>query len=127
MRALLVLITLLFSAKLLAADLNWFDLETRTEYKLQQNFQLQQLERSRSLIEFSKGEKFLLKEVVGLGMGLGLFNFHYSQCPGPALETDIEIIPVDGTPVEVGIMVAQGCELWVYVELKDFWTKSLFQ
>ncbi len=112
-----------------AFALDWYDMESGEEYVLQQSFSLPQMERSGSLLKIQKGEKFELKEIIGIGMGmnLGLFNFHYKNCPGPAMETDIEIIPVEGTPVRVGAMVAENCELWVYVELKDFWTKSLFE
>jgi hypothetical protein len=102
-------------------------MDTDTEYTIQQNMSLPQTVRSGSILEIMKGEKFLLKEKLGMGMGLALFNFEYKNCPGPEMETDVEVIPVEGTPIEVGAMVAQGCELWVYVELKDFWTKSLFE
>lgn len=107
--------------------MNWFDMETGTEYTVLQSFSLPQKERSGSFLEINKGEKFVLKEIIGLGMGLGLFNFDYKSCPGPAMETDVEVIPVEGSPVEVGAMVAENCEMWVYVELKDFWTPSIFE
>ncbi len=112
-----------------AFAINWFDMETDTEYTLQQDFSLPQTERSGSILEISKGEKFLLKEKIGMGMGLALFNFKYNNCPGPEMETDVEVIPVNGTSplIEVGAMVAKGCEMWIYVELKDFWTTSFFE
>lgn len=112
-----------------AFALNWFDMETGTEYTLQQSFSLPQVERSGSMLEITKGEKFLLKEKIGMGMGLALFNFNYNNCPGPQMETDVEVIPVNGTSplIEVGAMVAEGCEMWIYVELKDFWTESFFE
>ena len=110
-----------------AFAMNWFDMSAGDEYTIQQNMSLPQTERSGSILEIAKGEKFVLKEIIGLGMGLGLFNFDYKNCPGPAMETEVEVIPVEGTPIEIGAMVASGCELWVYVELKDFWTKSIFE
>ncbi len=110
-----------------AFALNWFDLEAGKNYTLKQSFQLPQKERSGSMLEFSQGDVLTLKEIIGLGMGLGLFNFSYPQCPGPQMETDVEIIPVSGTATEIGAMAAEGCELWIYVELKDFWTPSLLE
>ncbi len=109
--------------------MNWFDMELGTEYILMQDMSLPQRERSGSMLEVSKGEKFVLKEVVGITMGLMMFNLEYKNCPGPAMETEVEIIPVNGTSpvIEVGAMVAENCELWVYVEGKDFWTNSLFE
>lgn len=121
------LFLLCFSFNAMAID--WFDMESGKTYKVTQSFELYQEERSGSLLDITKGDPFVLKEIIGLGMGLGLFNFHYVNCPGPAMTTDISIIPVNGTSplVEIGAMVAEKCELWVYVELKDFWTKSLFE
>ena len=124
MRAFILLFLISFNAM----AMNWFDMDRGETFTLQQDFQLKQKERSGSMLDFSKGDKFILKGITG-GAGLGLFVFHYPACPGPAMETEIEIIPVIGTaPLkEVGVMVAEGCELWVYVELRDFWTKSLFE
>ncbi len=109
--------------------MNWFDLELGTEYVLMQDLSLPQRERSGSILEISQGQKFVLKEVVGITMGLMMFNLEYKNCPGPAMETEVEIIPVNGTSplIEVGAMVAENCELWVYVEGKDFWTNSFFE
>lgn len=106
--------------------MNWFDMDIQKEYTLLQNFSLPQRERSGSILEITRGQKFYLKEING-GVGLGIFNFEYKSCPGPQMETEVEVIPVEGTPIEVGAMVAEGCELWVFVELKDFWTPSLFE
>ncbi len=107
----------------------WFDMEAGKEYSILQSLSLPQRERSGSFLEVVKGEKFVLKEIIGIGMGLGLFNFEYKSCPGPEMETEVEVYPVYGTSplVEIGAMVAVNCEFWVYVELKDFWTQSLFE
>lgn len=112
-----------------AFAMNWFDMDIRKDYTLLQDISLQQNERSSAMLVLARGEKFHLKEIIGLGMGLGLFNFEYLNCPGPQMETEVDVIPVEGTSplIEVGAMVAEGCELWVYVELKDFWTKSFFE
>lgn len=113
-----------------AFAINWFDMELGNDYVLMQDMSLPQRgERSGSMLEVSKGERFVLKEVVGITMGLMMFNLEYKNCPGPAMETEVEIIPVNGTSpvIEVGAMVAENCELWVYVEGKDFWTNSLFE
>lgn len=122
MRSFMLLIFVSFPA----VAMNWFDMETRKDYSIIQNLSLPQRERSQSILEITKGEKFYLKEING-GAGLGIFNFEYKSCPGQELETEVEVIPVEGTPFEVGAMVASGCELWVFVELKDFWTPSIFE
>lgn len=124
------LILCLISVNVFAAE-NWSDLKAGNNYKLTQNFQLPQVERSGSLIDFSKGEKFLLKEIVPLAMPgalLTLYIFDYLNCPGQEMVTDMEIIPVNETSplVEVGAFV-EKCELNVYLETKDYYTKSLFE
>jgi hypothetical protein len=112
-----------------AFAMNWFDMELGNEYVLNQDLALTQRERSGSMLDIVKGEKFVLKEIMPITMGLMMFNLEYKNCPGPAMETEVEIIPVNGTSpvIEVGAMVAENCELWVYVEGKDFWTNSLFE
>ncbi len=125
----LFLIFCLFSFNVFAAS--WSDLSVGNSYRLTQNFQLPQLERSGSLIDFSKGEKLHLKEIVPLSMPgalLTLYIFDYLNCPGPAMTTDMEIIPVNGTSplVEIGAFV-EKCELNVYLETKDYYTNSLFE
>lgn len=126
----LFLILCLISVNVFAQE-NWSDLKTGNNYKLTQNFQLPQVERSGSLIDFSKGEQLHLKEIVPLAMPgalLTLYIFDYLNCPGPQMVTDMEIIPVNGTSplVEVGAFV-EKCELNVYLETKDYYTKSLFE
>lgn len=127
MRLFLALFLVSFSA--LAA--NWSDLEEAKTYKLSQSFQLPQMDRSGSLLDFLKGESLTLKEVMALGLpgvDVTLFVFNYNNCPGPAMTTDMEIVPVEGsTPlVEVGAKV-ESCEVNLYIETKDFYNKSLFE
>jgi hypothetical protein len=110
---------------------NWTDLHAGKTYRLNQSFQLAQIERSRARLDFSRGESFLLKEVVPLsipGALLALYIFDYPNCPGPELATDMEIIPVAGTSplVEVGAQVEE-CALSMYIEIKDQHAKSLFE
>ena len=124
-----ILLSVIFSFSAVAA--NWTDLVEGKSYKLNQSFQLPQLERSRSLLDFSKGEIFLLKEIVPLslpGASLALYIFDYKNCPGTEMATDMEIIPVTGSRplVEVGAKV-EDCEINMYIETKDQYSKSLFE
>ncbi len=109
----------------------WSDLEAGKSYRLAQSFQLPQNERSRSLLDFSKGQVLPLREVIPLsipGALLLLYIFDYPSCPGPELSTDMEIIPVSGSNplVEVGAQVEE-CALSMYIEMKDQRSKSLFE
>lgn len=125
----LFLLLTLFSFSAFAT--NWEDLTPGRYYKLNQSFQLPQLERSGSLLDFSKGDQHFLKEIVPInvpGFTLMLYVFKYSDCPGTAMATDMEIIEVDGTRpvVKVGTQL-EACELNMYIEIKDYYSKSLFE
>jgi hypothetical protein len=127
MRLFLLLALVSFSA--FATD--WSDLEAGNSYKLNQSFQLPQLERSGSLLEFTKGEKYLLSEILPVdvpGYPLMLYIFKYTNCPGPAMKTDMEIVEVETTSpvVKVGMQV-EACEINMYIETKDYYSKSLFE
>lgn len=125
----LFLLVFLISFSALAS--NWEDLEVGSTYKLTQSFQLPQTERSGSLLDFMKGEQVTLKEVIPMNVGfaLMLYVFDYKNCPGKDMEADMEIIPVAGTNplVEAGALLNKNCELNVYIETKDYYSKSLFE
>ncbi len=124
-----LIMALLLSSSLFAST--WDELDTKATYKLSQSFQLPQTERSGSILELVKGEKFELKEIVPLeipGALLTLFIFDYSNCPGIEMKTEMEIIPVNDTSpkVEVGALI-EKCELQIYLETKDLDSNSLFE
>lgn len=129
MRHLLFLL-LLVSSQVFAVD--WTDLEVDHSYKITQSFQLTQLERSGAMLDVTQGQQVTLKDIVPLalpGFPMVLFIFDYQSCPGPAMRTDQEIIPVQGTSpmVEVGVELEKNCELNVYLESKDAFSTSLFE
>ncbi len=123
MRAIIAFALLTLSFNALA--MSWFDLENGVTYKLTQPMSLPQ-KLNGTILELPAGEPFILKRVAG-GAGLGILSFHYVNCPGEEMETEVEVIPVKNSPVEIGAMVAEGCELWVYVELKDYFTEATFE
>lgn len=125
MKALYLLLLVSFNA--MAVD--WNALTKGRTYTLTQDFSLKQLERSGALLEFTKGEKLVFKEGVPLGaVPVMLYIFNYKNCPGPALATDMDLIPVNGTNpvVEVGAQV-ENCELNIYIENKDVASNSFFE
>lgn len=113
-----------------AMALSWTSLEVGNKYRLNQSFQLKQVERSGSLLDFRRGERLHLKEIVPLsapGVMLTLYVFHPARCPGEELVTEMEVLEVKGTSplVELGAQF-EKCELNVYLENKDLYSKSLF-
>jgi hypothetical protein len=126
MRSFIALLLISFNA----IAVTWNDLETQETYKLTQSFQLPQTERSGSLLDLLRGDRFVLKAITGLDMiNVSLFTFELKKCPGPALKTDMEIIPVDGTTpvVEIGAQIAGECKLEIFIENKDLMTNSFFE
>lgn len=124
----LLLLCLVISFNALAVD--WTELEDGKEYKITQNFQLSQLERSGSKLDISRGDKVQLKETVALSaINVMLYIFDYKNCPGQAMTTDMEIIPVQETSpvVEIGAQLEEKCELNIYIETKDLMSNSLFE
>jgi len=126
MHILLSLILVSFNA--LALD--WTELEEGSTYRINQNFQLTQLERSSSKLDISSGETVYLNEMMGLPqIRVMLYSFTYQNCPGPKMETDMDIIPVQGTSpvVEIGAQLEENCVLKIYIENRDLMSKSLFE
>lgn len=124
----LFLFLLVFSFNALAVE--WTELADGTEYKITQDFQLSQLERSGSKLDISRGDKVVLKESVALSMiNVMLYIFDYKNCPGQAMTTEMEIIPVLLTSpvVEIGAQLEEKCELHIYIENKDLMSNSLFE
>jgi hypothetical protein len=120
----------LFSMSTFAAS--WSDLEVGEKYKLTQSFQLPQIERSGSLLDFSKGEELSLTGIVPInipGASLYMYLFDYKNCPGQTMATEMELVSVQGTfpVVEVGAVLEKNCELNIYIETRDYYTKSLFE
>jgi hypothetical protein len=124
MRSIFAFLLLTLSLNSFAMD--WFDMESGVTYKLTQPLSLPMKKINRGILELPAGEPFVLKYVTG-GAGLGILTFHYPNCPGSQMETEVEVIPVKNSPIEIGAMVAEGCELWVFVELKDYFTPAIFK
>ncbi len=124
---LLILGLIFISFNLCAAE--WNDLELDQKYTLTQSFQLPQIERSGSLVDFLQGEEVVLKDIIPLDMiKVMLFKFDYKNCPGPDMKTDMEIIPVKNTSpvIEVGAQL-ENCTLEIFIENKDLMTASFFE
>lgn len=107
-----------------AFALPWSELENYDTYTVQQEFELKQKERSGSMLVFPKGQKLRLFEKTG-ALGMALFKTVWIGCPGNDMETEMEIIKVKSNSTEVGVVAMPRCELWFYIEGKDYWSESL--
>lgn len=126
----LFILSFLISSQLFAMD--WSDLEFGNTYKLNQNFQLPQLERSHSLLDFSKGDEFYLMEIMPLpipGNSVMKYVFTYKNCPGSQIKSDTVILNVEGASPRGKVMAVleENCELTFFLEGRYYYSPSLFE
>lgn len=120
---------LLMSSQAFATD--WSDLEVGKTYNLTQSFQLKSDNKPSSVVDIVKGQQAEMKALIPLsipGASLALFIFDYKSCPSSELTTEQELISVEETnpASQVGVMLDTNCELNVYLELSEYYSKSLF-
>ncbi len=121
MKKLILSLVILFSSQLLALD--WYDFELGTTFKLDKEIVF-----AKEGITLKKGEHFQLDDIITLPISVSVFQFEVNNCPGENVSTEMIIIDPTfnaGDP-SVGVQLQEGCLLEVYVELKDYFTKSLF-
>jgi hypothetical protein len=124
----LFLALFLFSVNAVANS--WSDLQKSKTYTLNQEIQLPQQERSSSMLDLMRGDKFFLLDIMGLDqIKVTLFTFRLQKCPGQQMSTELAIVSVSGTSpvVEVGAMVEEECKLLIFVESSELLTKSFFK
>ena len=121
----------LFLISFSALATTWENLRPGQDYKLTQSFELP-IYRQNSMMSFMKGESVYLKTVEPLaipgGFNMALYIFDYKNCPGPQMETELEIVEVENTsPVVKAGTLLESCELKVYIEIKDYYKESFFK
>ena len=121
----------LFLISFSAFATTWENLRPGQDYKLTQSFELP-IYRQNSMMSFMKGEGVYLKAVEPLaipgGFNMFLYIFDYKNCPGPQMETELEIVEVENTsPVVKAGAQLEKCELNVYIEMKDYYKESFFK
>lgn len=108
----------------LAADLEWGDLELYEQYTLNQDIEFP------GVTVLSAGEKFELRDVMAGGPPLTYFEMHLVDCKDPDLSTEMIIVnpsPEDqGRDRSVGVQLDVGCNLSIWVEARDHYSRSLF-
>ena len=126
MRSLIVLIVLAFSSHAFATS--WNDLEIGQSYTLNQEIKLKSNSPSGSDFHLTAGTSLIQSDLIPLDMiSVMLYQFKLPNCPGNDFETEMEIIPVQGTSplVEIGAQVASNCLLEVFIETKDIFSSSI--
>ena len=65
------------------------------------------------------------------GVGLGFIELHHIDCKNVNETSELSLVDVaqpDGKPtVVIGALLEEGCNVTLYVELSEFFTKSAFE
>lgn len=126
MRSLLVLLALVFSSQVFANS--WNDLEVGESYTLNQEISLVSNSPGQSTYHIPAGTVLNHSDLIPLDMiSVLIYQFKLPNCPGNDFETQMEIIPVQGTSplVEIGAQVGSNCLLEIFIETKDIYTSSI--
>jgi len=120
----ILLLSLLSTFNLEAAQNSWSELKPGERYRLNQEITLQSKEKA---IHIKKGTKVKLIESTQLNMiKVHLQRYEVDDCIAESVESDLELVNIKGNKqTSVGVNMSKGCILEVFVEKKDFQKQSL--
>ena len=123
MKKIIFLLTFIFSTSIFAANLQWYDLEIYNRYTLQKDIVFS------DEIIFKAGSEFDILDFVAGGTPMAFFEMHYNGCHNPDQTAEMMVIELkheNNKTVKIVVELKVGCNLGVYVQLKDFFTESIF-
>lgn len=125
MKKLILIATFLtISSSIFAKDVvtNWYDMETYQRYTLRQDIVFE------NGMSFKAGEQFDMFDFISGGVPVAYFGLHQVNCKNPDLTAELSIVEVPTKPKiqKIGAQLAEGCNLELYVELRDFFKDSIF-
>lgn len=124
MKKLILIATLLISSNIFAKEVttNWYDMELYARYTLNQDIVFE------NGMSFKTGEQFDMFDFISGGVPIAYFGLHQVNCKTPSLTADLSIVEVPTKPKlqKIGAQLSEGCNLELYVELKDFFKDSVF-
>lgn len=125
MKNLILFSSILFSISSFAAEsMEWGNLEQYERYQLGMDVEIP------GVATFKTGEKFDLNDIISGGVPIVYFQLHAVDCQNPDLVSDMILINPSPEDTDrdhsVGIQLEEGCNLGVYVETQDVYSKSLF-
>lgn len=122
MKFFLLFLLIFFSLSISAQVLEWGDLELKQNLILKQEI----LFINEGLI-IPAGTKMEVQDFIGLPINVELYQIQLTQCSFPEKTAEMILIePLDKTDRAVGIDLKENCVLEIFVELKDLYSKSLF-
>ena len=119
----IIFVSVLLASFQAFANISWENQTVSTTYATSMTIPLS-LDNQRFRIQ--SGSDLKLIEVESLNMlKVYLHKYKVSDCPSPALETDLELLGVYGK--SVGVNLVRGCVLEVYIERADYQAKSFLE
>jgi hypothetical protein len=122
---LLIATVVAFQVSSVFATTNWSQVTSGSQYYLQNNLTI-----SNTSTTFSKGAKFVVTERTPLSMiKVEMFKIKALECADVDAVSELELYEIpqsNGKKITVGIELGEECELEVFVELKDLYSRSLF-
>jgi len=126
LRYIFILLFISFQA-LAVQTYNFADLVEGETYRLDRNITLEYV---KSNFTLNKGQVLKLQDFKPLPMiNVYLAEFSIPKCKSPNLSSEmilVEVKQAQAPTVSVGVDLAFGCKLEVFIEKKDYNSKSLF-
>jgi hypothetical protein len=123
-KLILIAIFTIISSNIFAKEVltNWYDMEVYQRYTLRQDIVFE------NGMSFKAGEQFDMFDFISGGVPNAYFGLHQVNCKNPYLTADLSIVEVPTKPKiqKIGAQLAEGCNLELYVELRDFFKDSIF-
>ena len=124
MKKLILIATILISSNIFANEVvtNWYDMEIYQRYTLRQDITFE------NGMSFKAGEQFDMFDFISGGIPNAYFGLHQVNCKNPYLTAGLSIVEVPTKPKiqKIGAELVEGCNLELYVELRDFFKDSIF-
>lgn len=118
----LATLSLFLSFNAFAASVQWTDLELYSEYKTTQDIVFE------NGFTFPAGEVFELRAMDPLtipGYPMMYLQFHQKNCVNVDQTAELSLLEIG--PTVVGIDMEEGCNLGMYLEVKDIYSDSSFE
>lgn len=118
MKSVILGFILTYSSLANAENLQWNDLDLYNRYTLTHDITFE------NGIGFKAGQKFDMQDFIAGGVPIAYFEMHYTGCQNP--DQTAELILVDDGRTIIGAELNEGCNLGLFIELKDFFNESIF-
>ncbi len=122
MKIIVLILSIFFSLNAFADSIQWSDLELYNEYKSTQDIVFD------NGVVFPAGEVFELRVMDPLtipGYPMLYLQFHQKNCANVDQTAELSLLKIGETVV--GIDMEEGCNLGMYLEVKDYYTNSSFE